>query len=149
MSPIPPDHPQLSESGVLRLDSAMPPEARYRALVQVLPDVVVVLFDRDLRVLSLEGGGIDRIPQRPSELVGRRLDQISQRIDEVEPHYRAALAGEQREFDFEAANGVTWWVIAIPMIDEHGETIGVMAQWRDVTARVAAEHEVEAYAREL
>jgi PAS domain S-box-containing protein len=149
MSLIPPDHPQLSESGVLRLDTAMRPEARYRALVETLPDVVVVLFDRDLRVLTLEGGAMDRVPQPPSELIGRRLDEITDRADEVEAYYRAALAGKGTEFDFETPNGVTWWVIAIPMVDERGETAGVMAQWRDITARVAAEREVAAYAREL
>src|SRR3954471_24995106 len=107
MSPIPPDQPQLSESGVLRLDSAMRPEARYRALVETLPDVLIVLFDRDLRILSLEGGGVDQLPMRASDVVGKRLDEMGtgDEIRQVEPHYRAALRGEEAEFDYEFENG--------------------------------------------
>src|SRR4051812_30133871 len=103
MSPIPPDQPQLSESGVLRLDSAMRPEARYRALVETLPDVLIVLFDTDLRILSVEGGGVDQLPMPASEVVGKRLDEIGSaaQIAQVEPHYRAALRGEDAQFDYE------------------------------------------------
>jgi PAS domain S-box-containing protein len=151
MSLIPPDHPQLSESGVLRLDSAMRPEARYRALVQTLPDVLIVLFDTELRMLSLEGGGADQLPMPASSLVGKRLDETGNaaQIAAVEPHYRAALRGEQAQFDYEFANGTTWWIHVIPMVDELGRILGGMAHWRDVTSRVAAEREVAAYAREL
>jgi PAS domain S-box-containing protein len=151
MSLIPPDHPQLSESGVLRLDSAMRPEARYRALVETLPDVLIVLFDTELRILSLEGGGIDRLTLPASEVIGKRLDEVAspERIGEIEPHFRAALRGEDSQFDFEFVNGATWWIQVIPMVDELGQIRGGMSQWRDVTRRVAAEREVAAYAREL
>jgi PAS domain S-box-containing protein len=151
MSPIPPDQPQLSESGVLRLDSAMRPEARYRALVETLPDVLIVLFDRDLRILSVEGGGIDQLPMPVSELIGKCLDEVGSpdQVSEVEPHYRAALRGEDSQFDYEFANGTTWWIQVIPMIGEDGRIRGGMSHWRDVTRRVAAEREVAAYARDL
>ncbi len=136
---------------MLRLNTAMPTEARYRALVETLPDVLIVLFDTDLRVLSLEGGAVDRIPVPPSAVVGKHLDEIASpgRIGDIEPHFRAALRGEDSQFDFEFADGTTWWVQVIPMVDELGRIHGGMSQWRDVTRRVAAEREVAAYAREL
>ncbi|MEA2123429.1 MAG: hypothetical protein QOI80_211 [Solirubrobacteraceae bacterium] len=151
MTVTPPDHTPLTDSGVLRLDAALRPEARYKALVQILPDVLIVLFDRGLRILSIEGGAVGRLPQSPSAYVGKRLDEIASaaRIAEIEPHFRAALAGEHREFDFEFASGVTWWIQVIPMVDELGQTIGGMAKWRDVSGRVATERALAEHAREL
>src|SRR4051812_26520281 len=133
------------------MDSAMRPEARYRALVETLPDVLIVLFDTQLRMVGLEGGGIDHLPTSPSHLIGKRLDEIASpdRIGEIEPHFRAALRGEDCQFDFEADAGTIWWIHVIPMVDEEGRIRGGMSQWRDVTRRVAAEREVAAYAREL
>jgi PAS domain S-box-containing protein len=129
----------------------MRPEARYRALVETLPDVLIVLFDTELRILSVEGGGVDQLPMPASDIVGKRLHQIgnADQIAEVEPHYRAALRGEQAQFDYEFANGTTWWIQVIPMVDEQGHIRGGMSHWRDVTRRVAAERDVAAYAREL
>jgi PAS domain S-box-containing protein len=151
MSLIPPDHPPLSESGVLRLDSAMRPEARYRALVETLPDVLIVLFDTELRILSVEGGGVDQLPMPASAVIGKRLHEIGSpdQIRQVEPHYRAALRGEDSQFDYEFASGTTWWIQVIPMVDEDGRICGGMSHWRDVTKRIAAERAVAAYAREL
>ena len=129
----------------------MRPEARYRALVETLPDVLIVLFDLDLRILSVEGGGVDQLPMPASEVVGKYLHEIGSpdQIRQVEPHYRAALRGEDAQFDYEFASGTTWWIQVIPMIDEEGRIRGGMSHWRDVTQRVAAEREVAAYAREL
>ena len=138
------------ESGVLRLNPALRPEARYKALVEILPDALIVLFDRDLRVLSIEGGAVDRLPSPVSALVGRRVDELAgDRLDEIATPYRAALEGRSGAFDFEMAGGVTWWVQVIPVVDDDGAVCGGMAKWRDVTARKTVERELEAHAREL
>jgi light-regulated signal transduction histidine kinase (bacteriophytochrome) len=68
----------------------------------------------------------------------------------LEPHYRAALAGERVNFDHESPEGPTvWWTSVAPMHDHEGNVVGGMAKWRDVTARVEAERALEQYAMEL
>jgi PAS domain S-box-containing protein len=139
------------DSGVLRLNPALRPEARYKALVEILPDALIALFDRGLRMLSLEGGATDRLPVPAAQMVGRRLDEFTppEHLPQIQPHLEAALRGESSSFDFEMSNGLTWWVQVIPMVDEHGTVCGGMAKWRDVSARKAVERELEARAREL
>ena len=145
-------HPsQAGESGVLRLNQAMRPEARYKALIENLPDVVIVLMDADLRVLTMEGGGLDRFPMPASSVIGKTMDEMlsPELVAELAPHYHRALAGEQASFDFDTSNHLTWWVHVIPMVDDTGRVTGVMAKWRDVSARVAAERAMERHAEEL
>ncbi|MEA2171180.1 MAG: hypothetical protein QOF76_4480 [Solirubrobacteraceae bacterium] len=130
----------------------MRPEARYKALVENLSDVMIVLFDAELRILALEGGAVDRLPVRVSDIIGKRLSEFipPDRVELIEPHYRLALAGERASFDHDDPDGVTvWWTTVVPMYDDAGSVVGGMAKWRDVTGRVQAEREMERYAVEL
>ncbi len=146
-----PSSPVGAESAVLRLNAAMRPEARYKTLVESMPDVLIALFDRDLRMLALEGGALERLPIPVSSMIGKRVDELmgTDRIDEVAPHLHAALQGESAVFDFDMSNGRTWGVQVIPMVDDAGAICGGMATWRDVTPRKAVERELAEYAREL
>ena len=144
--------PRPGESGVLRLNQAMRPEARYKALVENLQDVLIVLYDSGLRVLALEGAAVDRLPIPVSAVIGRRVDELFNPSDFelVEPHYRAALGGERSQFDFDESNSdTTWWITVVPMYDDAGNVAGGMAKWRDATERVRAERALEEYAQEL
>jgi light-regulated signal transduction histidine kinase (bacteriophytochrome) len=67
----------------------------------------------------------------------------------VEPHYRAALAGETTSFDVTGPTGITWWIQVSPMLDETGRVIGGMAVSRDISGRKAAEQALEARAVDL
>jgi PAS domain S-box-containing protein len=126
-------------------------EARYRALVENLPDTVITLFDEDLRMLVVEGSGLDRLARTPGELEGRRLSEVlgPSHMARIEPHYRAALAGETRSFDAASDAETTWWIQVSPMHDEGGRVIGGMAVWRDVSARKAVERALAARNVEL
>jgi PAS domain S-box-containing protein len=148
MPHTPPEPSPVTESGILRLETALRPEARYKALVDILPDVLVVVFDRDLRILSLEGGAVSRLSVRPSDVIGQPLDEFVSE-EHVAPHLRAVLDGERAEFDFEGEDGLAWFIQVIPMIDDDGDVAGGMAKWRDVTARKAIERALAEHAREL
>jgi PAS domain S-box-containing protein len=143
--------PVLTDSGVLRATAALRPEARYKALIDILPDVFVVVFDRDLRVLTLEGGGVARLPMPPETVIGKHLDEllVSEQASQIEPHMRAALRGEPTSFDYETSDGTAWLIQMIPMIDDAGLLSGGMAQWRDVSAQKRAERALAAHAAEL
>ncbi len=126
-------------------------EGRYRALVENLPDTVITLFDEDLRLLVVEGGSAGD-PLAPELREGRLLEELltPESFAEVAPHYRAALGGEGRSFDFESAGtGTTWWIQVAPMLDEGDRVIGGMAVMRDVSERAAATRELERSNNEL
>jgi PAS domain S-box-containing protein len=126
-------------------------EARYRALVEHLPDTVITLFDAELRMLVVEGGGLERVGLAPGQLEGRTLFDVTPAaaMAGVEPHYRAALAGETTSFDVTGPTGITWWIQVSPMLDETGRVIGGMAVSRDISGRKAAEQALEARAVDL
>ncbi len=147
----PPSSEVLTESGVLRLNAALRPEARYKALVEILPDVMVASFDEHLRILTLEGGGVSRLPVPAESIIGHRLDEIltPDRLPEFEGPLRAAIDGEQTQFEFEMSNGVVWWVRIVPVVDELGRVSGGLAKWRDITEQRATERALAEHARDL
>jgi light-regulated signal transduction histidine kinase (bacteriophytochrome) len=113
---------------------------------------MIVLYDANLRIMAIEGGAVERLPQPVSSIVGHRLDELlsSEAFEAIEPHYRAAIAGERVSFDYDDPDGRTvWWTTAMPMYNDAGLVVGGMAQWRDVTGRVQAERAMEQYAFEL
>ena len=83
-------------------------EARYQGLVENLPDSTVHLFDHDLRLLLVEGGRL-RAPRLRARgdrgPAARARSSRPRRSRGSRPHYRAALAGETRSFDFDAPDG--------------------------------------------
>ena len=70
---------------------------RYRALARSVPGVFVLLFDADLRYLIAEGQELETFGYRAEELEGRRIQDVlkGDLATELEPRYRAALAGRE------------------------------------------------------
>ena len=71
--------------------------ARYRALARSIPGVFVLLFDADLRYLIAEGQELEAFGYRGEELEGKLIHEVlrGDLADELEPRYRAALAGRE------------------------------------------------------
>ena len=118
----------------------------YRVLLRTVPDMVVALFDRDLRCQVVDGG-LDAIETWREMLEGRTVmealghDGDAARLDAL---LRPALDGEPTEFEFVGRrSGMHIAVQAVPVRDERAGVIGVMAVCRDVTPR----HEVDAALR--
>ena len=114
----------------------------YRVLLRTVPDMVVALFDRDLRCRAVDGG-LDTVESWREILEGRTLiealgaDGEGDRLDEL---LRPALEGGS--FDFEwvgRRSGIHLSVQAVPVRDDRAGVIGVMAVCRDITPR----HEVD------
>ena len=70
---------------------------RYRALARSVPGVFVLLFDAELRYLIAEGQELETFGYRTEELEGRRIQDVTKGdlASELEPRYRAALAGRE------------------------------------------------------
>jgi PAS domain S-box-containing protein len=106
---------------------------RYRRLLDSLPEAMILVFDRDLRVEVASGGVVARSGRTMQELVGRRLEEIveAERYDELRRHYEQGLAGDRHEF-LTSPDGVDWFSIDIvPLRDGGGEVSGVMSVARE------------------
>ncbi len=70
---------------------------RYRTLARSIPGVFVLLFDTDLRFLIAEGPELETFGYRSEEMEGRLLHDALEGglAAELEPRYRAALAGQE------------------------------------------------------
>ncbi|MBZ0285235.1 MAG: PAS domain-containing protein [Anaerolineae bacterium] len=112
-------------------------ERHYRLLASNLPNIGVMLFDRDLRYNLLEGAILEEVGYTKPIVEGRSLHEVlpPEAVAELEPHYRAALAGEESYFEFHL-NRHIYMVRIVPLYE--GETItGGMVVIEDVTeARV-------------
>ena len=80
---------------------------RYRALAAHLPDVSVLVFDRDLRFTLVEGAALERHGWRREELEGRLVDEAvpPARAAALVPLYRAALAGAATSAEMQGVRG--------------------------------------------
>ena len=110
----------------------------YRVLLRTVPDMVVALFDRDLRC-RLVDGGLDTIAQWRTILEGNTVrealsdDGDGERMDAL---LRPVLDGAATEFEWVGRrSGSRLYVHAVPVRDERAGVIGVMAVCRDLTPR--------------
>jgi diguanylate cyclase (GGDEF)-like protein len=110
----------------------------YRVLLRTVPDMIVALFDRDLRCQVVDGG-IERIEAWRAILEGKRVTEALGEADggvEMEQLLRPALTGERTEFEWVGRRtGIVLVVQAVPVRDDRAGVIGVMAVCRDITAR--------------
>lgn len=114
---------------------------RYRMLLDSLPETLILVFDRDLRLQVASGAALTRNGYQPGEMIGRLLEDFvpSDRAAHVRPHYEKGLAGIRHEFVNDAQDGVTYTIDVVPLPGPDGEITAVMAVGRepptDQTAR--------------
>ena len=63
---------------------------------------------------------------------------------ELEPHYRAALAGEPRSFEHRSSDGTGWYLTHIAPLTEGDEVVGAVAISQDITGRREADDKLRA-----
>jgi PAS domain S-box-containing protein len=99
----------------------------------------VIIADVDLRVLHVEGPAFDRHGYRASDWPGRLLRDLLPPVvmSELEPRYRAALAGEHQSFDYWSENAErAYWAQITPVRGNDGALTSVVAVMQDVTDRL-------------
>jgi PAS domain S-box-containing protein len=137
-----------------RLESRQTPASRkehyYRTLVDALPNGAVALFDADLRYTVVGGTVFDQLSLSPEAMEGQPLEAVHSTAfqDEYLEHYRAALDGEVRSFEF-AYEGRTFEGHVAPVRDRTGAVVGGLAMTQDVTERVERQRELERRERVL
>jgi PAS domain-containing protein len=118
----------------------------YRVLLRTVPDMVVAVFDRDLRCQAVDGG-MGALERWRETLLGKTLTQAlgdDADGDQMDALLRPVLGGEPRDFEWIGRrSGIHLSVQAVAVRDPRAGVIGVMAVCRDVTPR----HEVDAALR--
>jgi diguanylate cyclase (GGDEF)-like protein/PAS domain S-box-containing protein len=115
-------------------------ERRHRELLAQLPNTTVVLLGQDLRVRLVYGAG-EVVNGEP--IVGKHVTEIlpdSTATAGLVDNYRAALAGEERAFEYTGQlSDETFSARAAPL-REHGEIVGVVAAFENLGARRELSH---------
>jgi len=122
--------------GVTSLDSLDP-----GALTTQSIRASVIIADVDLRVLHVEGPAFAQHGYRPEDWPGRSLIEVlpAGLMVELEPRYRAALAGESQSFDYWSHDLTgAYWAQMTPIRDGDGTVTSVVAVMQDVTDRLEA-----------
>ncbi|MEF8867717.1 MAG: GAF domain-containing protein [Haloarculaceae archaeon] len=119
-------------------------ERHYRAIAEGLPNGAVALFDTDLRYTVVGGAVFEDLDLSAARLEGSSLREAhSERFRDAHlHHYRAALAGEHRSFEFEY-DGRTFRAHVVPVRDASGSVVAGLALTQDVTAERARERVLE------
>jgi PAS domain S-box-containing protein len=131
-----------------RVSAAEGAAARYEALAAHLPDVSVLLYDRDLRFTLLEGTAVQSHGWRREDFEGRLIADVipPARRDEVIEHCRVALGGESSTHDWVGMRDGArrYRTVHVPLRDARGAVVGGMMVIRDVTEADALRSAVEA-----
>jgi diguanylate cyclase (GGDEF)-like protein len=118
----------------------------YRVLLRTVPDMVVAVFDRELRCQAVDGG-LGPLERWRAMLEGKTLAEAlgtDAEGDQLAALMRPVLDGTPADFEWVGRrSGIHLSVQAVPVRDIRAGVIGVMAVCRDVTPR----HEVDAALR--
>src|SRR3954464_7847533 len=120
-------------------------EERYRALVRSVPDTLITLFDRDLKLVFYDGAGLDA-DMRTALARGQRgadIAEPAQRSD-LDAHLREGLEGMYvtHEISFPSTTGRVWSLEIGPYCPDGGRVDGVFCVARNVTGRKEAERQL-------
>ena len=121
-------------------------EARYRQLAANLPHTSVLVVDRDLRFILVEGAGLLAEGYDPRRMEGQLLqDTVPPEVyARLKPFYTAAIDGEESSFDSVGSRtGAIFAVKTRPLRDDKGRIVGAMVLSEDVTAEREARAELE------
>jgi len=107
---------------------------QYRALTRNLPSGWVLLFDRALRILLIDGVDLTVFGFRRSELEGRSIHETlsPELAAELEPRWRTALAGERVSWERHLGPR-TFRLTATPVVPGDGPVVSGMVLATEVT----------------
>jgi PAS domain S-box-containing protein len=130
-----------TRTGQLRLQET---ESRYRLLARNLPDACVVLYDRDTRLLLVEGPVVAAAGFVKEEVEGRTIGELfdNESARALTAPFRFAFEGRTFEFEF-AYNERTYLVRVLPLAEPGTRAQFGMALALDITLRHQSERELD------
>jgi PAS domain S-box-containing protein len=94
-------------------------EERYRKLADNFPNGAVSTYDKDLRMTFIAGKGLEKNNLTADVFIGKSLKEIAppEAVAIVEPHFRAAFAGETVSYECAYPDGRTYFASVAPLFD--------------------------------
>ncbi|MFC4550436.1 MULTISPECIES: PAS domain S-box protein [Halorussus] len=119
-------------------------ERRYRTLVENFPNGAVGLFDQNLRYTAVGGQLVEATGLNPEDRIGSSVHEIypDELVEEVEPHFYAALEGEANSFEVEYHDRHLL-AYTLPIRDADNEVFAGMLVVQDVTDRMEYQRQLE------
>lgn len=112
----------------------------YRTLIKHYPNGSVFLFDRDLRYTLVDGQGLAVVGLSKELLEGKTLWEVSppEDLQLFETKYRAALAGEENNFEYKYRDRIYYTTIA-PVKNDQEQICAGLVVTQDITEKKQAE----------
>jgi diguanylate cyclase (GGDEF)-like protein/PAS domain S-box-containing protein len=143
--------PRINPGGVAA-ETLRRGEELYRRLMQQLPNVAVFVFDHDLRLLVAEGEALTHQGLRDTDVEGKLLSDVlvEDAFSDLEPHYRAALAGERKECERLSVDGGRYFRVTTSALrDDDGQVWAGLTMAQDITDLRASERYLRSHSEEL
>jgi PAS domain S-box-containing protein len=107
-------------------------------VLRALPDASVMLFDRNLEVVSAAGQALAAEDLSPTACRGRAASEVfaPDRWSTYEPLFQGALEGRSGSTEVQGVDGGHRYLIDVePLRDDDGVVVGGVSFWRDITTR--------------
>lgn len=107
----------------------------YRLLIEHLPDMGLLIFDRDMRFIVAGGPFLNRMGYERDKVEGKTLNEVlhEDKVQQLMPIYEAVLGGQFTIFEQTIEDGVVYQAQFIPLYDEDAFVIGGMILAQDIT----------------
>lgn len=118
-------------------------EKRYRTVAENFPNGAIILYDKDLRFLLLDGQALQQAGMDKERFLGKTLYEVFPKrvTDFLVPKYEAALQGKKQHFDLDTSRG-THEVNIVPIKDEQGKIHQAVILTHDISDRKQAEEKL-------
>lgn len=116
-----------------------------RLLQTAITGAPIVLFalDRNGTFTLAEGRGLEKLGQKPGELVGQSVFEVYPDLPNIREKFRPALAGEMTS-SIDRLGGRVFESHFSPLLDDDGTLSGVIGVATDITERTIAEDALKA-----
>lgn len=129
-------------------DALRKSEESYRTLARNIPDAIVTLFDRDLKLILVEGNIPANIaPLLTPDSTLRDLMPDGDPEERLQPYYQA-LQGNPQTFEREYRDTI-YLVKTVPIYDDDGQIFAGIAMAQDITRRKEVEEKLIQRAQQL
>jgi len=125
-------------------------EQRYRSLVENMPNSAIIVFDRDLRFVLVDGPEVEATGYSKAKMEGKTLyEALPQDFARmVEPNMKAVLEGKSFSADL-PFDGLYYAYYYVPLPDEDGQITMGMILAQNITRRKKLESELQSYNQKL
>ena len=115
-------------------------EHLYRTFTRNIPNMAVLLFDRDFRYTLAEGVQLAKHGFSREMFEGKTIFEVfpPEICEELAQYYHRALAGESVNFEMESEEG-SFEINVVPVKNDDGEIFSGMVMWHDISIRKDAE----------